>query len=44
MKFGSNIYLGSYTVESVNNNGTLRICEGIVTDVYNTQNLVLYQQ
>ena len=43
-KYGSNSYLGPYTIVRVNDNGTVRVDEGTVTDTYNIRNITPYQQ
>lgn len=42
LKYGSDAYLGPYTVVGVNNNGTVRIDEGKITDTYNIRNITPY--
>ena len=41
-KYGNTAYSGPYTVTSVNNNGTLHVNKGIVTDVINIRNVHPY--
>ena len=41
-KYGNTAYSGPYTVTSVNDNGTLYIKKGIVTDVINIRNVHPY--
>ena len=41
-KYGNTAYSGPYTVTSVNDNGTLHVKKGIVTDVINIRNAHLY--
>ena len=41
-KYGNTAYSGPYTVTSVNNNGTLHVRKGIVTDVINIRNVYPY--
>ena len=43
-KYGVESYLGPYVVQTVNNNGTLRINEGTVSDVYNIRNITPYHR
>ena len=42
-KYGSDSYLGPYQVVSVHDNGTVRVREGTLTDVYNIRNVVPYK-
>ena len=41
-KYGNTAYSGPYTVTSVNNNGTIHVNKGIVTDVINIRNVHPY--
>ena len=41
-KYSNTTYSGPYTVTSVNDNGTLYIKKGIVTDVINIRNVHSY--
>ena len=41
-KFGTDTYLGPFTVLSVNDNGTVRVDKGIIQDTYNVRNLTSY--
>ena len=41
-KYGNTVYSGPYTVTSVNDNGTLYIKKGIITDVINICNVHPY--
>ena len=41
-KYGNTAYSGPYTVTSVNDNGTLYVNKGIVTDVINIRNVHPY--
>ena len=43
-KYGVQSYLGPYIVRTVNNNGTLRIDDGIISDVYNIRNVTPYHR
>ena len=43
-KYGTDSYLGPFTVEAVNANGTLRVNEGAVTDTYNIRNVTPYTE
>ena len=38
-KFGTDAYQGPWKIESVNQNGTVRIHKGIVNDIVNTRNI-----
>jgi hypothetical protein len=42
-KYGSDAYLGPYTVAAVYDNGTVRVDEGTVTDTYNIRNVTPYR-
>lgn len=42
LKYGTDAYLGPYTVVGVNDNGTIRVNEGKVTDTYNIRNVTPY--
>ena len=44
LKYGSYSYLGPYPIVQVNNNGTVKVREENVTDVYNIRNIVPYKQ
>ena len=41
-KYGSDSYYGPHTVVRVNNNGTVRVQEGAVTDTYNVRMITPY--
>jgi len=43
-KYGTDSYLGPFTVEAVHTNGTLRVNEGAVTDTYNIRNVTPYTE
>jgi len=43
-KYGTDSYLGPYIVTAVNDNGTLRVNEGAVTDTYNIRNVTPYTE
>ena len=43
LKYGTDSYLGPYTVVSVNDNGTVRVNEGTITDTYNIRNVTPYK-
>ena len=43
-KYGTTAYSGPYTVMSVNNNGTLRVRKGIVSDTFNFRNVHPYKE
>ena len=43
-KYGNTAYSGPYTVMSVNNNGTLRVRKGIVSDTFNIRNVHPYKE
>ena len=43
-KYGNTEYSGSYTVMSVNNNGTLQVRKGIVSDTFNIRNVHPYKE
>jgi len=43
-KYGTDSYFGPFTVEAVNNNGTVRVNEGTVTDTYNIRNVTPYTE
>jgi transposase InsO family protein len=43
-KYGTDSYFEPFTVEAVNNNGTVRINEGTVTDTYNIRNVTPYTE
>ena len=42
LKYGSDAYLGPYRVVAVNDNGTVRVDEGKITDTYNIRNVHPY--
>ena len=42
-KYGSNAYMGPFTVVEVYNNGTVRVDEGALTDTYNIRNVTPYK-
>ena len=44
MKYGTNAYSGPYTITSVYDNGTVRVDEGSLTDVYNIRNITPYHE
>jgi len=41
-KFDSDAYLGPYKIVQINNNGTVRVNEGVITDTYNIRNITPY--
>ena len=43
-KYGTDLYLGPFTVEAIHNNGTIRVNEGTVTDTYNIRNVTPYTE
>jgi hypothetical protein len=43
-KYGTDSYFGPFTVEAVNNNGTICVNEGTVTDTYNIRNVTPYTE
>jgi hypothetical protein len=43
-KYGTDLYFGPFTVEAVNNNGTICVNEGTVTDTYNIRNVTPYTE
>jgi hypothetical protein len=43
-KYGTDSYLGPFTVEAVYDNGTIRVNEGAVTDTYNLRNVTPYTE
>ncbi|MFM7543288.1 MAG: RNase H-like domain-containing protein [Ignavibacteria bacterium] len=43
-KYGTDSYLGPFTVTAVHNNGTIRVNEGAVTDTYNIRNVTPYTE
>ena len=43
-KYGDYAYKGPYKIVQVNNNGTVRIKKGSVTDVYNIRNIKPYNE
>ena len=43
-KYGNTAYSGPYTVMSVNNNGTLQVRKGIVSDTFNIRNVHPYKE
>ena len=43
-KYGTDLYLGPFTVEAVNANVTLRVNECAVTDTYNIRNVTPYTE
>ena len=42
-KFGTDAYLGPYVADRVFDNGTLRVDEGGLSDVYNIRNVTPYR-
>ena len=42
-KYGTDLYFGPFTVEAVNNSGTVRI-KGTITDTYSICNVTLYTE
>ena len=44
LKYGSDSYLCPYPISSVHNNGTVRVQEGTITDMYNIRNVIPYKQ
>ena len=42
-KYGSDAYAGPYEIVKVNNNGTVRVREGAVTDTYNIRMISPYK-
>ena len=43
-KYGTNAYSGPYTITSVYDNGTVRVDEGPLTDIYNIRNITPYHE
>ena len=41
-KYGTDAYLGPYTIVQVNDNGTVQVNEGTITDTYNIRNITPY--
>ena len=44
IRYSKNIvaYMGPYKITQMNNNGTVRVNEGTITDVYNFRNITPY--
>ena len=42
LKYGTNAYTGPFKIVQVNNNGTVKIKKGFVTDTYNIRNIKHY--
>ena len=43
-KFNQDVYIGSYTVTEVQNNGPVHVCEGNITDTYNLHNITPFKE
>ena len=42
LKYGTNAYTGPFQIVQVNNNGTVKIKKGCMTDTYNLRNIKPY--
>ena len=43
-KYGTDAYYGPYPIIAVNNNGTVRLQEGTISDEYNVRNITPYRK